>query len=143
MLDDLARRLKAALPGTVPVLPPEEFLVPAEWEQEDATGTLVLNGERGLHVYLRQKAPGGYVQLHDLQPVGTTSGVFDEHWATIDTIAPTEQAASALARLVRQAIGGTPRTGGPIRLIVPPRTERHGTSVRITQQFSVRSAHPR
>ena len=143
MIDDLTRRLQAALPATVPVLPPDEILVPAEWQEENASGDLVPNGERGLHVYLRQKAPDGYVQLHDLQPISTTSGVFDEHWATIDTIAPAEPAASALARLVREAIGGTPRTGGPIRLIVPPRTERHGNSVRITQQFSVRSAHPR
>ncbi|GHG35826.1 hypothetical protein GCM10017784_32360 [Deinococcus indicus] len=143
MLDDLTRRLQAALPGTVPVLPPEEFLVPAEWEQEDAAGNLVPSGERGLHVYLRQQAPDGYVQLHDLQPLSTQSGWADQHLLTVACIATTEALAQAVASQVRRTLGGTPRTGHRTRVSTPARVTREPGSVMVTLQFTVLSAHPR
>ncbi|GAA5437746.1 hypothetical protein [Deinococcus aquaticus] len=143
MLDDLTRRLQAALPVTVPVLPPEEFLVPAEWEQEDATGNLVPNGERGLHVYLRQKAPDGYVQLHDLQPLSTQSGWADQHLLTVTCIAITETHAQAVAAQVRRTLGGTPRTSHRTKVTMPARVTRAPGSVMVTLQFTVVSAHPR
>ena len=142
-VSDLLARLRARLPPEVPVLPPQDALVPAEYSQADVQGRPLEGGESGLHLYLREQAPQGYVQLYDFQPAMTTSGIYDEHWATVDAIAVTEADASALAQQVRSLIGGTPRTGGNVRLMTPPRTERHGTSVRVSLQFSVRSAHPR
>lgn len=143
IVTDLHDRLTARLPASVPVLLPSELLIPAEWQEEDGSGELVNGGERGLHVYLRQQAAEGYVQLYPFQPIMTTSGIYDEEWASIDAIAATSAVAEPLARQIRALIGGTPRTGGNIRLIVPPRTERDPVSVRITLQFQVRSAHPR
>lgn len=141
IVTDLHARLSAAL--TVPVLLPEQREEPLQAAPLDAQGRpRVGGGERGLGAYLQQH-PGGYVQLYDLQPVMTTSGIYDEHWATVDAIAATDEVADPLARQVRALLGGTPRTGGRIRLAVPPRTERDGASVRVTLQFSVRSAHPR
>lgn len=129
---DLHTRLTAAL--SCPVLLPEQRELPLQGRKPGQAG--------GLSGYLQQH-PGGYVQLYDPQPVMTTSGIYDEHWATVDAIAATDGVADLLAQQVRSLIGGTPRTGGRIRLAIPPRTERDGVSVRVTLQFSVRSAHPR
>lgn len=121
MLDDLARRLQAALPGTVPVLLPDEILVPAEWQEEDGSGDLVPNGERGLHVYLRQQAPGGYVQIETPEPI-TTTGNQDTYWTAVAAIAGTAEQAAALAAQIRTALAGTPPADpGWYKLVIPAR----------------------
>lgn len=141
-LATIHRKLIGAL--SEPVLLPQDLLLPAEYTAGvDAQGRPLEGSESGLHVYLRDKAPGGYVQLYDPQPTMTTSGMFDEEWVNVDVIASHEADAQALATRIRSLIGGTPRTGGRTRLVTPSRTERHGESVRVTLQFSVRSAHPR
>lgn len=140
---DLHDRLRAALPPQVPVLLPDEFRVPLAAAPLDAQGRpAVGQGERGLGVYLQQH-PQGYVQVYDPQPITTTSGIYDEHWATVDAIAPTDATADALLVLVRRTLGGTPRTGGRTRVTTPPRTTREPGSVRVSLQFSVRTPHPR
>lgn len=140
---NLHDRLRAALPPQVPVLLPEQIKEPLDAAPLDAQGRpAVGKGERGLGVYL-QRHPQGYVQVYDPQPIMTTSGIYDEHWATVDAIAPTDAAADALLVLVRRTLGGTPRTGGRIKVTTPPRTTREPGSVRISLQFSVRTAHPR
>lgn len=121
MLDDLTRRLKAALPATVPVLPPNEILVPAEWQEENASGDLVPHGERGLHVYLRQQAPGGYVQIETPEPI-TTTGNQDTYWTAVAAIAGTAEQAAALATQIRTALAGTPPADpGWYKLVIPAR----------------------
>ncbi|GGS37865.1 hypothetical protein [Deinococcus knuensis] len=121
MLDDLTRRLQAALPATVPVLPPEQILLPAEWQEEDASGDLVPNGERGLHVYLRQQAPDGYVQIETPEPI-TTTGNQDTYWTAVAAIAGTAEQAAALATQIRTALTGTPPADpGWYKLVIPAR----------------------
>ena len=127
MLDDLTRRLKAALPATVPVLPPEQILRPAEWEQEDASGDLVPHGERGLHVYLRQQAPNGYVQVE--RPV--SAGVNDfiaRWWITVAAIADHPGTAQALAETARRALTGRPDEPGPYTRVLADATQGIGTA---------------
>lgn len=127
MLDDLTRRLKAALPATVPVLPPEEFLVPTEWQEENASGDLVPHGERGLHVYLRQQAPGGYVQIE--RPV--SAGVNDfmaRWWITVAAIADHPDIAYALAETARRALTGRPDEPGPYTRVLADATQSIGTA---------------
>jgi len=144
LLSDLHDRLRAVLPDTVPILLPGQMLEPPQWQEVDEHGDFVEDGREGLHVYLEQKAPGGYVQLYDLGGGFTMSGWSDSHILTIDTIAPTEAQARVLAQQVRSRIGGTPHTGGPIRVFTPPSvTSRDSVSVRVTTQYTVRSAHPR
>ena len=143
MLDQITLRLASELPRGVPLLQPDQLLTPAEWEEEDEFEEIVPNGKRGLMAYLEQKAPQGYVQLYDLQPLSTGAGWADQHFLTVDVLAATEAHAQALTDLVRRTLGSTPRTGGRIRLTLPARVAREPGSVRITQQFTVRTAHPR
>ncbi|MCD0156312.1 hypothetical protein [Deinococcus sp. 6GRE01] len=127
MLDDLTRRLQAALPATVPVLPPNEILVPAEWQEEDASGDLVPHGERGLHVYLRQQAPGGYVQIE--RPV--SAGVNDfmaRWWIPVAAIADHPDIAYALAETARRALTGRPDEPGPYTRVLADATQSIGTA---------------
>ncbi|UQN06291.1 hypothetical protein [Deinococcus sp. QL22] len=140
-LDMVLSRLQGlALP--VPLLLPPDALTPAEWAELDDQGRPKAKGERGLHLYLSQQAPNGYVQVYEATPVLTTSGVHDEHWVTVDAVAADRTVAQALARLVR-GITGTPRTGGRVWLFIPPQTQSDRVSTRITQQFQVRTTHAR
>lgn len=110
MITDLRLCLQVALEGAappIPVLDPRDVLQPAEWEEETPEGDIKAGGERGLHVYLRQKAPAGYVQL--LHPTGLLSnGVTDTSLTRVEVIAPDLDAADALAARVRAAIGNVP-----------------------------------
>ncbi|RJF74461.1 hypothetical protein D3875_04060 [Deinococcus cavernae] len=143
LVQDIQQRLRAALPGTVPVLLPQELTVPAEWEEETPDGEIKEGGGRGLHVYLRQKAPQGYVQVYDPGFGFTVGGWADNQTLQIDCIAPTDTLAFALARQVRSLIGSTPRRGGTRPVSSPPLiTHRDAQVVRVTLQFNVRSAHP-
>lgn len=111
MNTDLLQRLQAALQGLdgpeIPILPPLDVLLPAEWEEETPEGEIKDGGERGLHVYLRQKAPRGYVQL--THPTGLLSnGITDTSLTRVEVIAPDLNAADALATRVRAAVGNLP-----------------------------------
>jgi len=104
---DLQARLRAGLPANVPVLPPRDYLLPAEWQEEGADGDLVENGGRGLHAYLRQQAPQGYVQLQHGDGL-SSNGVLDVGMVQISVTASTHEDAQALAQHVRRLIGSQP-----------------------------------
>lgn len=108
---DLRQRLQSALRNPeqpeIPVLLPADVLLPAEWEEETPAGEIRPGGERGLHVYLRQQAPLGYVQLS--HPTGLLSnGVTDLSLTTVEVYARDHATADALATQVRAAIGNLP-----------------------------------
>ncbi len=125
IVTDLHARLTAAL--SVPVLLPEERDVPAQAAPLDAQGRpMVGGGERGLGAYL-QVHPGGFVQLEDPQGIAD-DGVTAVWWVPVAAVAPTAQAADALAGEVRRVLCGSARDPGPYlpRLPDSPRAIAQG-----------------
>lgn len=118
IVQDLHDRLRAALPPQVPVLLPHQFREPLDAAPLDAQGRpMVGGGERGLGLYLRQH-PQGYVQVEAPLPI-SSDGLTALYWVAVASIAPTPEAAAALALLVRRALSGTPRSPGPHREVTP------------------------
>ena len=109
LVQDIHQRLTAALPAGVPVLTPDQLLIPGEWEEETPDGDIKEGGERGLHVYLRQRAPAGYVQIEPLTPLPSGSdGIQQRIWATISTNAATQAACQELYERAHFALCGIP-----------------------------------
>lgn len=145
MLEQIRQRL-SLLPLHVPVLSPEDALIPAEWQEESEWGDIIHRGESGLHIYFKQKAPSGYVQLHD--PRGGTStgtgGWADRELLQIDVIAPNREHGNNLAGQVRRLMAGSPRGGGRWSCVTPPFVmSADPISVRIVMRFSVLQAQER
>ncbi|UQN04860.1 hypothetical protein [Deinococcus sp. QL22] len=127
---------------TVPLLWPHDALLPVEWAELDDQGRPKAKGERGLHLYLAQQAPNGYVQVYEPMAALTDRGVRDQHWGTVDAVASTCVQARALAQLIRR-ISGTPRTGGRVKLFTPAQATSDRVSTRVTLQFQVHTIHAR
>lgn len=127
-LVDVASRLA---PLAVPVLMPSQVGLPDEGGLPDQPS--------GLEAFLQAQAPDGYVQLYELTPSYTASGVYDTSVLTVDTVGLTRELALSLAGLVRRTLSRTPRRGGRITTFLPERTEQlDGALHRVTLQFEVR-----
>ncbi|GGM59565.1 hypothetical protein GCM10008956_39030 [Deinococcus arenae] len=137
MLDQITARLKAALPKAVPVLQPHEVLMPAQWQEETPDGEIRPGGERGLHVYLRQKAPQGYVQLyHDR--TNLKLNLTDVGQVQVDVYASTAALASALANAVRADLDGTPTHPTPFQF-ASRTTDEQADFTRVVLTFETRA----
>lgn len=109
LVQDIHQRLTAALPAGVPVLKPDQLLIPGEWEEETPDGDIKEGGERGLHVYLRQRAPAGYVQIEPLTPLPSgVDGIQQRIWATISINAASSDDCQALYDAVHLILCGIP-----------------------------------
>lgn len=122
LVQDIHQRLTAALPAGVPVLKPDQLLIPGEWEEETPDGDIKAGGERGLHVYLRQRAPAGYVQIEQPVPI-TSDGTTATYWCAVAAIHADKGSAALLARAVRHALNGTPYEPGAFREVAPGQPE--------------------
>lgn len=116
---DLIVRLRAALPEETPVLTPEEIAVPGQWQEEDAAGALVAGGGRGFHVYLKQHAPSGYIQVEEALGIAAT-GPVETFWCAFAAVAPTAAGAEGLMRSALLILCGIPgREPGYYTLVTP------------------------
>lgn len=107
ILTDLSSRLLARL--SCPVLLPEERETPLQGRKPGEAG--------GLGAYLARH-PAGYVQLEEPQGI-TDDGVTAVWWVPVAALAPTAEAAEALASAVRRVLCGSARDPGPYRPVLP------------------------
>lgn len=102
---DIHAYLRTALPDFVPVLLPEQFQIPAEWQEETPDGDLLDGGRVGLMVYLEQHAPDGYVQIEQPAAIGSDS-LMGTFWVAVAAIASEPEQAQELALTVRRLLAG-------------------------------------
>lgn len=138
--DPLAQVVQRLEGAALKVLGPEQLDEPAEYVPTPV-GTKPKAGggsvPTGLHAYLT--AQGSYLQVYELAPTFTASGVYDTYLLTVDALAIGREPARTLAAQARALLSSTPRQGGRITTFQPERIEALTRDVyRVTVQFEVR-----
>jgi len=138
--DPLAHVVQRLEEASLKVLGPEQLDEPAEYVPT-AAGTKPKAGggsvPTGLHAYLTDK--GSYLQVYELAPTFTASGVYDTYLLTVDALAIGREPARTLAAQARTLLSRTPRKGGYITTFQPERIEPLTRDVyRVTVQYEVR-----